>query len=297
MKTKARRRRFFSGDMVAWLFLIPWLAGAAIFALRPLVTALVYSLCSVKTTPFGLQVSLIWFTNYTDIWVRDIYFVKRELNFLLSTVLQLPVIVVFALLIALLLGANLRGRGTFRTIFFLPVIGVSGPLMDKLFAQGATTVPLMEQQGLLSTIQTILPDWVAEPVTSLFSKLIVILWCAGIPMQLFLAGLQKIDLNMVEAARIDGASGWEIFWKITLPNIKPLILLNAVYTLVFLANADNSDVVTLITANMLTPQRGYGFSAAMAWMHVLIVCLLLLLIYLPLRERSGQARRKRLDNA
>lgn len=98
---------------------------------------------------------------------------------------------------------------------------------------------------------------------------------------------------MVEAAKIDGASGWEIFWKITLPNIKPLILLNTVYTLVFLANADNNDVITLINGNMLQPTRGYGFAAAMAWMYVVVVIGLLAIGFLLLREREPAARKRK----
>ena len=280
---------------VGYLFLLPWLIGLVVFALRPLCVSLYYSFCNVKAVPGGMEVTFSGFANYADIWVRDIFFIRRVLNFLLTTVLQVPIIVVFALLIALLLNVRLPGRGLFRTVFFLPVIVVSGPLMDKLFAQGATTVPLMQQQGFLTTLQTVLPSWLAEPVLGLFSRLILILWCSGIPMQLFLAGIQKMDLNMVEAAKIDGASGWEIFWKITLPNIKPLILLNAVYTLVFLANADNNDVIVLINNNMLQPTRGYGFAAAMAWMYVVVVLVLLGTTFWLLRERDSTRRRRKED--
>ena len=280
-------------QLVGLVFLLPWLVGLVIFALRPLCLSLYYSFCDVKAVPGGMEVTFSGFENYADIWVRDIYFIRRVLNFLLSAVVQVPIIVVFSLLIALLLNVKLPGRGVFRTVFFLPVIVVSGPLMDKLFAQGATTVPLMQEQGFLTTLQAMLPEWLAEPVLSLFSKLIIILWYSGIPMQLFLAGIQRIDPNMMEAAKIDGASGWEIFWKITLPNIKPMILINAVYTLVFLANADNNDVITLINGNMLQPTRGYGFAAAMAWMYVIITVILLLIIFLLLREKNGSRRKRR----
>ena len=293
MKEKRRHLGGRNAQNIGYLFLLPWLIGLVLFSLRPLAISLYYSFCSFKAIPGGMQVTFSGFTNYADIWVRDIFFIRRVLNFLLSTVLQVPVIVVFSLLIALLLNIQLRGRGIFRTLFFLPVIVVSGPLMDKLFAQGATTVPIMQSQGFLTTLQMLLPDWLAEPVLGLFSKLIYILWCSGIPMQLFLAGIQKMDLNMVEAAKIDGASGWEIFWKITLPNIKPLILLNTVYTLVFLANADNNDVITLINGNMLQPTRGYGFAAAMAWMYVVVVIGLLAIGFLLLREREPAARKRK----
>ena len=279
-------------NYLAYLFLLPSIVGMIVFSLRPLLTSLWYSFCNVKTTPLGQTVEFIGAKNYADIWVRDIYFIRRVLNFLLSSVLQVPLVVVFALLLAVLLNANFKGRGLFRTIFFMPVVVVSGPLMEKLFSQGATTVPAVEQQGIGQAVQAVLPIWLAEPVTGLFSRLIMILWYTGIPMQLFLAGIQRIDRNMVEAAKIDGASGWEIFWKITLPGIRPLILLNTIYILVFLANLDNNDIIGLITSNMLTPQRGYGFSAAMSWLYMLVVIVLLIIIFLLLRERSGRSKKK-----
>ena len=97
---------------------------------------------------------------------------------------------------------------------------------------------------------------------------------------------------MLEAARIDGATGWEIFWKITLPAIRPIMLLNAVYTLVYLANADGNGVINLISNAMLQVTRGYGYAAAMAWTHTVIVVFLLALAFLLLKGRSDKAARK-----
>ncbi len=298
MKRRARfrQRRYRRSDNFAYLFLLPWLAGIAIFVAWPLLASLYYSFCQVDITATGRVSTFIGWGNYQNIWLKDIYFIKRVLNFLLTTVLQLPIIVVFALLIALLLNSGIRCKGLFRTIFFLPVIVVSGPIINELSSQGATTIPMVEQQGLTQAVAAVLPAWLAEPVALLFSQLIIILWYSGIQILLFLAALQKMDLNMLEAARIDGATGWEIFWKITLPAIRPMILLAAVYTLVFLANSDGNDVIYLISGSMLDPQRGYGFASAMAWLHTLIVLILLLAVFLLLRERSPRSAARRRKN-
>lgn len=258
--------------------------------LRPLGQSLYYAFCQVNMTATGRVAEFVGFQNFSDIWFKDIYFVKRLLNFLVSTLLRLPIIVVFALLIALMLNAKIRLKGLFRTIFFLPVIIVSGPIIDELAAQGATTVPAMQQQDIAVIVAKLMPEWLAEPVTALFSQMILLLWFSGVQQLIFLAVLQKSDLNTLEAARIDGATGWEIFWKITLPSLRQAILLNTIYTLVLLSNSDTNDIIRLISNNMLDPKRGYGFASAMAWIYTIIVALLLLLALGLIKEKRRKTR-------
>ncbi|MBP3305530.1 MAG: sugar ABC transporter permease [Oscillospiraceae bacterium] len=273
------------GEYMAYVFLIPWFLGFVLLVAWPTVQTVWYSLCEVRVTASELEITYHGFENYVDVWMKNIYFIRRVLNFLLSCLIQTPVIVIFSLLIALMLNSIRKGKGVFRTIFFLPVIIVSGPVINELVGQGATSVPMLEEQWLMQAISTVLPAWAAEPISMLFSQLITILWYSGIQILLFLAMLQRIDLNMIEAARIDGASGWEIFWKMTLPAIRPIILLNTVYTIVNLANSDRNDVISLISSSILDPMQGYGIAAAMAWIHTVIVLLLLGLSFLLLRKK------------
>ena len=186
-----------------------------------------------------------------------------------------------------MLNTNLKGKGIFRTIFFLPVIVVSGPIINELQGQGATAVSTSDQMIVNQVISSFLPEWLVEPISGLFAQLILILWYSGIQIIMFLAILQKIDLNMIEAAKIDGATGWEIFWKITLPAIRSIILLNAVYTLVYLANSSSNGVIDLISRAMIKT-RGYGYASSMAWMHSIVVLVLLGLIFLLLKNKPDQ---------
>ena len=285
MKIKNRKRRYKRSDKFAYVFLIPWLAGIALFVALPLIQSLYFSLCNVNMTANGRVYQFTGFSNYIDIWVKDIFFIRRLLNFLLTTVLRMPIIVIFSLIIALMLNTKIKLKGLFRTIYFLPVIVASGPIIRELAAQGATTVSAIDQTGVMQAVSSFFPLWLAEPISLLFSQLIMILWYSGIQILIFLSVLQKMDLNMYEAARIDGATGWEIFWKITLPAIRSVILLNSVYTIVYLSNSDLNDVIILISNNILNPQRGYGFASAMAWMYTVIVSVLLIAAFLLLRER------------
>lgn len=272
----------------AYIFLLPWILGIALFVIRPLFLAIYYSFCDVNITAYGIVCEWIGWNNFEDIWIKDINFIEQELSFLIKVILQVPIIVIFALLAALMLNTNLKGKGIFRTIFFLPVIVVSGPIINELQGQGATTVSTSDQMIVTSVISSFLPEWLVEPISGLFAQLILILWYSGIQIIMFLAILQKIDLNMIEAAKIDGATGWEIFWKITLPAIRSIILLNAVYTLVYLANSSNNGVINLISNAMLKATRGYGYASSMAWMHSIIVLLLLGIIFLLLKGKPDQ---------
>lgn len=286
-KRKTLKSRLFGreANWYAYIFLLPWIAGIVLLVIRPLFQAAYYSFCEVSITAHGIECELIGFTNFREIWIKDINFIQSEISFIMQLLFQVPIIVIFALLAALMLNANLKGTSIFRTIFFLPVIVASGPIISELQNQGATSVSYSDQLIVTQTLYAVLPEWIAEPISTLFAQLILILWYSGIQIIIFLAAIQKIDLNMVEAARIDGATGWEIFWKITLPSIKPMILLNGVYTLVYLANSSSNGVINLISAAMLKATRGYGYASAMAFMHTIIVLLLLLIIYLLLKSR------------
>ena len=116
----------------------------------------------------------------------------------------------------------------------MPVIISSGPVMNQLITEGATSIPLVNIGALSTVISNVLPNWLAVPFISLFSEIIVILWYSGVQLLIFTAALQKIDHSLYEAAKMDGASKWECFWKITLPTLKPMILLNAIYTIIIL---------------------------------------------------------------
>ncbi len=244
----------------------------------------------MRITPVGLQFKYAGFNNYLDVWLKDMFFVQELFQFSLNIALRVPVIVVFALIIAMLLNQKVKFQGTFRTIFFLPVIVASGPVIDQLISQGATTVPLIDQGIIMGVLTQVFPMWFAQVVGGLFNQIIIILWYSGVQILIFLAVLQKIDSSMYEAAKIDGASGWECFWKITLPTIKPIILINFVYTLVSLANSNQNEIIRLIYMNMFSATRGYGFASAMAWMYALIISILLIIIFLVFREKKGPKR-------
>ena len=284
--TKRRLREWLYG----YLFIAPWIVGVSIFFVYAMVRSLIFSFTDVQIGgAAGLTIIPLEniFQNYINVFTTEVNFPITLGSFAISLVLQLPIIISFSLIIALLLNSRIRARGIFRMIFFLPVIIATGPVMNMLTAQGVASVPMMND-GSLAAIFAGLPKFLLDPLTELFNSLIIILWNSGIQILIFLSGLQKVSKTLYEAAKIDGASGWESFWKITLPIVKPMILLNAIYTVVTLATGGTNEIIELIYTVTNAPTKGYEYGMAMSWIYTLIIGVILLIVFLLFREKSDR---------
>ena len=279
-ETAVRRRRLSLKQregMMGYLFVLPWVIGVLIFVLRPLAQSFHFALSRVKMTPKGREITFIGIQNFTQILQEDETFPTELAAYLIKTVMAVPIIVVFALIIARLLNARIKGKGVFRLIFFLPVIIASGPVMAQLVSQGAGSIPAMNTSMIESMIG-FLPGFIVSAIMGLFENIVMYLWYSGVQILIFLAAVQKIDNSLYEAAKMDGGSTWECFWKITLPTIKPMTLLNVVYTIVYLSNNEQNTIIETIKNAMFgtTGSKGYGYASAMAWLYAVIVTLLVI---------------------
>ncbi len=291
-KKKRPRRKRREGTLArreaiaGYLFVLPWVIGVIAFLIMPLSNSFQYALANIKMTPKGRIISFVGYQNFTQIWFEDASFPTTIWGYVLNTLLSVPVIVVFALIIAMLLNDKIKLKGMFRLIFFLPVIVVSGPVMGMLADQGAATVPSMNVTLITGLLEGVLPGSLVTAISSLFENMIMILWYSGVQILIFLSALQKIDTTLYEAAKIDGGSGWECFWKITLPTIKPMLLLNAVYTVIFLSNNEQNSIIVMIQDAMFAASQGYGYASAMAWLYSVVVTLLVAVVAIVLMTRK-----------
>ena len=288
-KKRITRRRL-RDWLYGYIFIAPWIVGILVFFVKAMISSLQYSVHKIIMDN-GVQMSALehWYDNYASVFALETDLPTTLGSFAISLVLQVPIIISFSLIIALLLNGKIRCRSMFRMIFFLPVIIATGPVMNMLTAQGAATVPMMNDGSLLALLGG-LPTFLLDPITELFNSLILILWNSGIQILIFLSGLQKVSTTMYEAAKIDGANGWETFWKITLPTVKPIILLNAIYTVVSLATGGTNEIIELIySATYTTPwTKGYSYGMAFSWIYTAIIGVILLLVFLLLKEKSDK---------
>ncbi|MCM3618885.1 sugar ABC transporter permease [Sutcliffiella horikoshii] len=252
------------------MFISPWILGFLLFTAYPLFYSLYLSFQKVRITTEGIQTTFVKFDNYKDAFTVDALFTQKLLTFVQELVLSVPIIIVFSLIIAILLNQPIRFRNFFRMIFFLPVIIASGPVINELISQGVTSIPSIKDYAVFETMLS--ADSIFSSVLLyLMDNLIIILWFSGVQFLIFLAALQKIDTQVYEAAKIDGASNWECFWKVTLPSIFPMIVVNTVYTIVTFSIFSLNPVIDHIQTNMFQINTGFGYASALSWIYFLLI--------------------------
>lgn len=282
-------------SVIGLSFILLWIIGYLIFSLYPVFYSLYLSFFKVRLDGSDINTTFEGFNNYRAAFLSDATFITHIANYAIRMIISVPVTLVFALVIAMLINQDIRGKGLWRTIFFLPVIIASGPVIGELMNQGATTLPSIEEYNFISLIIDNVGEFFANPIQALFDEILLILWFAGIQILILLAGLQKIDKSIYEAAMIDGASPWETFWKITLPSLMPLITVSVIYTVVSMSVFSLNPVSVFIRDKMQAPttdaiNTGYGYSSTLAWIYFLVMVIIILIFVAALNIRRKRAR-------
>jgi len=268
-------RRFLNSQKVGYIFILPWILGFLAFTAYPIFYSLYLSFFNVVITATGLQTNFIQFENFRNILTTDLDFLRMAGAFFRESLVSVPLIVILALIMALLLNQPIKARGLFRTIFFLPVIISSGPVMEKLIDLGVTTIPNLADYQFYQVLALNNGFFLVDILLYILNHTIVLLWLSGVQILIFLAALQKVDRQVYEAARIDGASTWEIFWKITLPTLFPMILVNIIYTTVMYASSALNPIVAHISSHMFRVETGFGYASALSWIYFVIIAIIL----------------------
>ena len=264
LSTKAYNR------LEGFLFMLPWLAGFLIFMAFPLMFSLYMSFNNVRVLPTGMKYESVGTQYYRTILMGSAELYDQLLPFFQQVVIMVPVIVIFSLLVAIFLNQKLKGRFLFRTIFFLPVIFSTGAVLQEFMNQEEGGLGFMRSESIGSFLQSYIggSPW-GGPVLAVLEHFVLVLWYSGVQIIVFLAGRQTIPGSVYESARIDGASPWEVFWKITLPAMSPFMLLNVFYTVVDMFTFPSNPIMTMISAG------NYGYSSALAWIYFMIVLVFL----------------------
>ena len=278
MAGQRKKRPFFTikrrDALCGLLFMLPWIVGFCLITAYPFIYSLHISFNQVVIKPGLIEFEPMGWEFYRAALLSDTEYPVRLMSSLASVLLGTPVSVVFALVIALLLNNKFRGRGLLRVVFFLPVIIMSGPVMSELLTETAAMRINVDVFGVLGLLQAMEGNLASILITFL-NSFVRILWFTGVQTIVFLAVLQKVDRAMYEAASIDGATVWESFWRITLPYLRPSILLCTVYTIVEIGTFSDDPTNQKIVGSMRDITRPYSYSAAMSWIYA--VCLLMLI--------------------
>lgn len=273
--------------VTGYLFTLPFTVGFLVFLLVPLLQSLRMAFSTVKFDG-GIVYEYVKLYNFKYIFTVDPEFVPFMLNELWQMIYTIPSIIIFSFFIAIVLNQEFKGRGLVRAIFFLPVILSSGVLVgietNNTLLQGLKDV-IAETSNATSITDVVKSLFLAEgeyigPIQYVFDavdRIYDIAIESGIQIIIFLSGLQTISPSMFEAAKIEGATAWETFWKITLPMVSSLILVNVIYSIIdFFVRSDN-EVMEHIKETM-TAQAEYGRSSAMAWTYFALIAAIIALV-------------------
>lgn len=268
-----------------WLFVLPFILGFILVYLPIIIDSICFSFMTVeiKLDSQGYSYTEVvsrGFTFYREMFADKDF--TEELGKGIGQLLwEVPAIVIFALFVAVILNQKMMGRAVFRAIFFVPVIlstgllesltqtSVAGEGVDDGSGESATEglVSAMDLQGLFG-MMAIGGDLVAK-IVDLVNHVYDIITFSGVQMLIFLAGLQSISPAIYEAARIDGASSWETFWKITFPMISPMILVNGIYTIIDSFTRNNNRVMKFIED--VYNNESQSLATAEYWVYFLII--------------------------
>lgn len=294
-KPKKKKSLAFKNAVAGYLFIAPFILGFVLFMAIPLFQSLMMSFNDVTPGVGGFTMTFQGIKNFKDAFTVDAEFVPFLTSELVRMCTNLPATLIFSFFIALLLNQNFRGRGVVRAVFFLPVILSSGVIvgieysnellqgmqeMIKETSSDASITGVIEDMLVSEgSVASGLFGYVFEIINSVYDIAIA----SGIQIIIFLSGLQTISPSMFEAAKIEGCTAWESFWKITFPMVSSLILVNIVYTVIdFFCRTDNQ-VMTKIQDTV--GKLEYGFSSAMAWIYFLCVIVILGIISLIISKR------------
>lgn len=268
-----------------YIFILPFLLGFLLFLLVPLINSLQMSFSKVGFSEEGFTREYIGIANYQSALTVDPEFNRLLTEELTKIGTQIPFVIILSYFVALLLNQKFKLRGLTRAIFFLPVIISSGVLVgieanNSLLSGMKDVIDNFAETGQITAVleEFILGGFdpegpiaiVFEAVNSIYS----VLMASGIQILIFLAGLQAIPSSLYEAARIDGATAWESFWKITLPMTSSLIIAAVIYSIVDTCVRSDSELL-IKTREIMVNRFDYGLSSAMAWIYFAVILVIL----------------------
>jgi len=288
-----------------FVFLIPLIIGFIFFFLLPFLTTIFYSFSWIGTLginpntgeAIGYTTVYIGGDNYRYLWNGYIASSRTFREILQSTAvsiaLNIPLVMIFSLLIAVVLNTKFVGRTFVRAVFFMPVI-FNSQAVDQAMTQAATLAGSVEGAGeswfagMFNFTDFLLnanmPGNIVTFLSSTANQIYDILTYSGVQILIFLAAIQSVPKHLYEAAKIEGATQYEIFWKITFPMVSPMMLPACVYTVVdslmrseLLTNLKRFELPGIITTSYspLGQLSNYGIHAAMSLLFCIITVVII----------------------
>lgn len=293
MKMSLTKKR----SMWAYLFLLPWLLGVILVFAAPLVLSISFSFSEV-TVDNGYSLEFIGFENFRYAFFGDEKFLQYFATTIGDLLYEVPIILVYSFLVAVLLKEKFPGVTIFKFIFFLPVILSSDLFFGLLNNFGTVTGSTLDSvmnsasSGMLESLnlgkyltELGLSTKVVDMLTGPVDKVYEIVTCSGIQIFIFLAGIYSVPPDLYEAAHVEGANAWEKFWMITFPMVMPMILVNVIYSIVDTFISE-SNLVMEYVYELSFKNFNFGLSSAICWIYFTVIAVILAIVFAVINKRT-----------
>lgn len=283
------------------LFILPWLIGFIYFYVRTLFMTGEFSLSEIViASTGGYKLDFVGLENFIYAFRAHATFKQILTTSMFNLIVDVPLIIFFSLFVAILLNRKFKGRALVRAIFFLPIIlnadaitealtmqlqmmtgGLSPMSTEVASSAGTSAVNLGYYLSLFENLA--MPPVVLDYIIGAVSRISDIITASGVQIIIFIAALQSIPPALYEVSRIEGATGYETFWKITFPMVMPHIITNVVYTVV---DAFAKSPVVDLAYETAFSDYNYGLSSVFSLVSTLLVCLLLVVVVRAIQKRT-----------
>ena len=276
-----------------YVLVLPWLIGFALFFAVPLLMTIYWSFNDVKTIAGGLEITWIGLKNFKDLFQTQMLGTKTFMEVLTNSIgemiINVPVIFIFSLIVAVVLNTKFKGHQFFKVIFFIPVIynttvislaleGSFGSTMDSTMT-GFNTMLTGIQSFLLNVG---IGQGLIEFLIAAVDRIFTIVTQSGIQILIFIAALQAIPKHLYEAAKIEGATAYDCFCKITVPMVSKMFLPVLIYSIV--DGFASSELINLMTKDSTGAKISYGMASTIAIIYFIVNLIIIGIIYLFLRK-------------
>ena len=271
--------------LLGYAFIGLWLVGFIAFFIVPIIDSLILSFNELSVKGNETIYNYVKFENFNYALTGDEKFLPYLYTGLLDLIINVPVILVCSFLFSILLKQEFRGNTFMKVIFFIPVVlgnGVFALYQSELLSVQGVAVEMVQGEteailggfttdGLIGFMQNAgLSADVTGYLMAPIERIYTLMSKSGVQTFIFLSGLKAVSPSLYESAPVEGCSGWDAFWKITLPMVSPMTIVNVIYTIVdSFASEDN--VLLNYIYDMGFSNTNFGLSSAMSWIFFLIL--------------------------
>lgn len=291
---RRRRRRSRQDTVAGYLFLTPWLIGMVFITIGPILASLYLAFSRYSA---GGRPEWVGLENFRRMFFHDPRYWASVKVTLLYVGVSVPLLLALALGLAMLLNKGIRGLTIYRAIFYVPSLLGTSVAVAELWRR------MFDQDGLVNRVLGLVgidgPAYLSEPRWAPFTLIALNLWTFGAPMIIFLAGLRQIPQELYDAAKVDGAGRRRMFWHVTLPQLSPVLLFNAIITMIgafqaftaayIMSAGTGGPVDSTLFYTLYIYQSGFsyynfGYAAAMAWVLLVVIAAITAAVFLSGRR-------------